>query len=90
MLLPLKYVGCNLDIKFHFLHGNIDFSPEKLGDFSKERLHQDTKVTEKCSGDSLVFEEGMWNYDTKDNHEDHISTRKEKWFWEIETCILCL
>lgn len=59
MLLPLKYVGCNLGIKFHFLHGNIDFSPENLGDFRKERLHQDTKETEKCSGDSLVFKEGM-------------------------------
>lgn len=43
LLLQLKNMGCNMSIKLHFLHSQLDRFPENLGDMSKEqgeRMHQ--------------------------------------------------
>ena len=43
-------LGCNMSIKLHFLHSNLNRFPENLGDVSDEqgeRFHQDIKTIEK-------------------------------------------
>lgn len=49
MLKNLKDLGCNMSIKVHYLHSNLNRFPENLGDFSEEqgeRFHQALKIME--------------------------------------------
>jgi hypothetical protein len=46
MLENFKKLGCNMNVKVHFLHSHIEYFPENLGRFSEEqgeRFHQDIK-----------------------------------------------
>jgi len=47
-------LGCNLSLKIHFLHSNLDFFPDNCGAVSDEhgeRFHQDISLMEKrCQG----------------------------------------
>jgi len=43
-------LGCNMNMKLHFLHSHLDKFPENLGDYSEEqgeRFHQDLKEMER-------------------------------------------
>jgi hypothetical protein len=43
-------MGCDINLKNHFLVPHLDFFPEKLGEVSDEqgeRFHQDIMATEK-------------------------------------------
>jgi len=50
-----KAMGCNMNLKIHFLESHLDFFPENLGEVSDEqgeRFHQDILVMEKrCQGE---------------------------------------
>lgn len=43
-------MGCNMSLKFHFLHSHLNFFPESVGDVNDEhggRFNQDIAVIEK-------------------------------------------
>jgi len=49
MISNFEKLGCNMNMKIHFLHSHLDKFPENFGDFSEEqgeRFHQDLKVME--------------------------------------------
>jgi hypothetical protein len=49
MLFHFNRLGCNMSVKFHYLHSHLDRFPENLGDLSEEqseRFHQDIKTIE--------------------------------------------
>jgi len=60
-------MGCNVSLKIHFLHSNLNFSPSNLGavgDEHGERFHQDIstmqkRYTGKSSNNMLV--DYCWN-----------------------------
>jgi hypothetical protein len=46
MLFHFNGLGCNMNVKLHYLHSHLDHFPENLGDLSEEqgeRFHQDIK-----------------------------------------------
>lgn len=50
MLKAFQALGCLMSLKVHFLHSQLDYFPENLGDVSEEqgeRFHQDIKEMEK-------------------------------------------
>ena len=50
MLQNFQAFGARMSIKLHYLFSHLDYSPEKLGDFSEEqgeRLHQDIRTMEE-------------------------------------------
>ena len=50
-------LGCNMNVKVHFLHSNLEYFPENLRALSEkqgERFHQDIKIMEKRY-------QGRWN-----------------------------
>ena len=50
LLTSYKAMGCNMNMKIHFLESHLDFLPEKLGEVSDEhdeRFHQDIMSMEK-------------------------------------------
>lgn len=52
-----KILGCNISLKFYFLHSHIDYSPEKLGTVSEDQdeiFHQYMMEREKRY-------QGKWN-----------------------------
>ncbi|KAL4712269.1 hypothetical protein ACJJTC_004031 [Scirpophaga incertulas] len=58
-LLQLKNMGCNMNIKLHFLHSYLSTLPENLGDMSEEQgepMHQSLRVMEE-----LYEYQGFWN-----------------------------
>ena len=57
MLEAFQVMKCNMSLKIHFLHSNLDFFPANLGDVSdeySERFHQDIATMEKRY-------QGKWN-----------------------------
>ncbi|KRZ05510.1 hypothetical protein T11_3579 [Trichinella zimbabwensis] len=57
MLEKFEKLGCNMNLKLHFLHSHLDFFPQNLGDVSEEqgeRFHQDIKQMEQRY-------QGRWN-----------------------------
>ncbi|KRZ79249.1 hypothetical protein T10_10457, partial [Trichinella papuae] len=57
MLENFEKLGCNMNLKLHFLHSHLDFFPQNLGDVSEEqgeRFHQDIKQMEQRY-------QGRWN-----------------------------
>ena len=51
LMSAMKDLGCNINIKVHYLHSYLDWFPENLGDVCEEqgeRFHQDIKVMEEC------------------------------------------
>lgn len=57
LLEKYQKLGCNMNIKLHFLDSNLNFLSENLGDFSeeqRERFHQDIKTIE-------TKHQGRWN-----------------------------
>jgi len=50
MVENFRALGCNMNLKLHFLDSHIDYFPMNLGTYSEEqgeRLHQDIKQMEK-------------------------------------------
>ncbi|UYV65314.1 hypothetical protein LAZ67_3003924 [Cordylochernes scorpioides] len=57
LFLSYKALGCNMSLKIHFLHSQLDFFPDNLGAVSDEhveRFHQDISSMEKRY-------QGKWN-----------------------------
>jgi hypothetical protein len=54
LLKNLQVLGCNMNIKLHFLNSQIDCFPENLGSLSEEqgeRFHQDiTEIERRYQG----------------------------------------
>ena len=51
MLIAYRKLECCMSLKIHFLHLNLDFFPDNLGDVSDERgerFHQDISDIETC------------------------------------------
>jgi len=47
MLDNFQKLGCQMSVKVHYLHSQLDFFPANLGDMSEEqgeRFHQDIKT----------------------------------------------
>jgi hypothetical protein len=57
LLVDYQQLGCNMNLKIHFLRSHLDYFPANLGEVSEEqgeRFHQDIKEMEKRY-------QGYWN-----------------------------
>ena len=56
MLISFEAQGCNMSLKVHFLHSDVNYFPENLGAYSEnqvERFHKDLITIEKCNQERL-------------------------------------
>jgi hypothetical protein len=64
MLDVFKDLGCNMSLKFHFLHSHLDYFAKNLGSLSEgqgERFHKDVKEIERRY-------QGRWNINILIHH----------------------
>jgi hypothetical protein len=89
MLFHFSRLGCNMSVKVHYLHSNVDRFPEKLGDLSEEqgeRFPQDMKAMEaRYQGrwDAHVMTDYCWHLMRNCRGRSH--SRKS-----YKRCFLCV